>query len=104
MKSWDYRYPRVVCADGFSMSVQAHDGAYCTPRENNAKIYQEVEVGFPSAEEALLMDYCEDKKDPTGTVYGYVPTQVVTTVIAKHGGMVEGETPPGVAPLRASYR
>lgn len=104
MKSWDYRYPRVICADGFSMSVQAHDGAYCSPRSNNASKYSEVEVGFPSAEEALLMEYCEDRKDPTGTVYAYVPAQTVTNVIAKHGGMVEGEVPPGVAPLRASSR
>ena len=104
MNSWDYRYPRVVCADGFSMSVQAHDGAYCSPRSNNANKYSEVEVGFPSAEDSLLMDYCEDRKDPTGTVYAYVPAQTVTNVIAKHGGMVEGEVPPGVAHLRASNR
>ena len=102
-KSWDYRYPRVVCADGFSMSVQAHDGAYCSPRSNNAKKYKEVEVGFPSAEEPLLMEYC-DGQEPTDSVYGYVPVQVVTNVIAKHGGIVEGEAPPGVVPLIASRR
>ncbi len=104
MKSWDYRYPRVVCASGFSMSVQAHDGAYCSPRANNAPQYNEVEVGFPSAEEPLLMEWCDDPNDPTGTVYGYVPAQVVTNVIAKHGGIVEGEAPPGVVPLIASRR
>lgn len=103
-KSWNHRYPRVVCADGFSMSVQAHDGAYCSPRTNNAPTYKEVEVGFPSAEEPLLMEYCEDCKDPTGTVYAYVPARIVTNVIAKHGGMVEGEAPPGIAPLIASRR
>ena len=26
------RNEAVVCADGFRMSVQAHDGAYCEPR------------------------------------------------------------------------
>ena len=103
-KSWDYRYPRVICASGFSMSVQAHDGAYCSPRANNAPRYMKVEVGFPSAEEPLLMDYCEDKSEPTHTVYAYVPVQVVTNVIAKHGGIVEGEAPPGVVPLIASRR
>ncbi|MED5369001.1 MAG: hypothetical protein VX978_05860 [Pseudomonadota bacterium] len=50
------------------------------------------------------MDWCEDKEDPTGTVYGYVPTQVVVNVIAKHGGVVEGEVPAGVPMLRASSR
>ncbi|MED5369002.1 MAG: hypothetical protein VX978_05865 [Pseudomonadota bacterium] len=41
---------QVVCADGFSMSVQAHNGAYCSPRIDNAESYDEVEVGFPSSE------------------------------------------------------
>ena len=104
MNSWDYRYPRVVCASGFSMSVQAHDGAYCSPRANNAPRYDQVEVGFPSDTEPLLMEYCEDKRDPTNTVYAYVPVQVVTNVIAKHGGIVEGSAPPGIAQLKASRR
>jgi hypothetical protein len=30
--------------------------------------------------------------------------QVVTNVIARHGGMVEGDVPPGVIPLRSSAR
>ena len=98
------RYQKVVCADGFSMSVQAHNGAYCTPRENGAHVYTEVEVGFPNREESMLMDYAEEKGNPTGTVYAYVPVQVVTNVIAKHGGTIEGEVPPGVALLRASTR
>ena len=51
--------------------------------------------------EPLLELWCEDPERPTDTVYGYVPSHVVTTVIAKHGGMVEGEVPPGVAPLKA---
>ena len=94
----------IVCADGFSMSVQAHNGAYCSPRINNAERYEEVEIGFPSSTEPLLMEWCEDKQDPTGTVYGYVPAQVVVNVIAKHGGMVEGEIPAGIPVLRASSR
>ncbi len=95
---------QVVCADGFMMSVQAHDGAYCSPRIDNAPSYDEVEVGFPSSAEPLLMQWCEDKNEPTCTVYGYVPAQVVINVIAKHGGMVEGELPAGIPALRASSR
>ena len=90
----------VKCADGFSMSVQAHDGAYCSPRVDDAMRYESVEVGYPSHVEPLLMPYCEDEDEPTATVYGYVPSHVVTTVIAKHGGMVEGEVPAGVAELK----
>ena len=92
----------VKCADGFTMSVQANQGGYCSPRIDNAERYESVEVGYPSDIEPLLMPYCEDEEDPTGTVYGYVPSHVVTTVIAKHGGMVEGEVPAGVAPLAAN--
>ena len=92
-------YKRVLCKSGFSMSVQAHFGAYCSPRTDNAESYNEVEVGFPSSVEPLLMEWCDNKEDPTGSVYGYVPVQVVTNVIAKHGGMVDGAAPPGVIQL-----
>jgi hypothetical protein len=55
----------------------------------------------------LLDDYVEESDSPKGhkdQVFPYVPVSVVTNVIAKHGGMVEGEVPPGVASLRASDR
>lgn len=98
------RYASCVCADGFTMSVQASEFNYCTPRVDGAKRYEEVEVGFPTAVEPLLLDYAEDPSCPTNTIYSYVPVGIVTTVIAKHGGIVEGEVPPGVAPLKASAR
>ena len=94
----------VVCADGFSMSVQAHQTAYCSPRRDYADPYTSVEVGFPSEKEELLMEWCEDPDDPTGTVYGWVPTQIVTNVIAKHGGIVSGTVPRGVIPLMAASK
>lgn len=95
------RNKMVVCADGFSMSVQAHDGAYCEPRKDAQRKYTLVEIGFPSVEEALIMPWAEDERKPTDTVYPYVPVDVVTNVIVKHGGMVEGEVPPGVIPTKA---
>jgi hypothetical protein len=82
-------FPRMRCADGFSMSVQGHYGAYSRPRSDFADKYTHVEIGFPSEPEDLLIPYCEDISNPTGTVYGYVPIEVVLQVIAKHGGMVE---------------
>ena len=90
------RNKQVVCADGFNMSVQAHDGAYCEPRLDAQRKYTLVEIGFPSAEEPLIMPWCENDHQPTNTVYGYVPVDIVTNVIVKHGGMVEGQVPPGV--------
>ena len=103
----DNRNQLVVCADGFKMSVQANQHAYCSPRSDNADRYVEVEVGFPSDYEELFDDYVEMKdstKSHQEQVFPYVPVQIVTNVIAKHGGMVEGEVPNGVAPLKASNR
>ena len=97
------RNKRVICADGFSMSVQAHNGAYCSPRTDNAEKYTSVEIGFPSEREPMLMQFAEEVNDPTGTVYGYVPVQIVTNVLAKHGGIVEGNVPRGVAPIPAKF-
>ena len=86
----------VFCKDGFSMSVQANGYAYCRPRVDNAPIYKEVEIGYPSHREPLIMKYAEDQSKPTSTVYGYVPVHLVTLVITKHGGMLSGEVPDGV--------
>ena len=92
---------KVVCKDGFTMSVQAGETQYCYPRETGAIRYTEVEIGFPNQEEDLLIKFAEDSAQPTETVYPYVPGSIVSLVIAKHGGMVEGEVPPGVPILEA---
>jgi len=91
----------ILCADGFSMSVQARAGAYCTPRVDGAERYTEVEVGYPNRREPLLMEWAEDPSGPTETVYAWVPAERITLVVAKHGGIIEGELPPGIAYLPA---
>ena len=81
--------PRIYCKDGFSISVQGGtEFHYCSPRRH-CNQYIEVELGFPSAVDPLLEDYAEDPSDPTGTVYGYVPIEVVESLVEKHGGMIE---------------
>ena len=90
------RYEKIVCNDGFTMSVQAHSTAYCTPRQDGDCTYTEVEVGYPSQREELLMQYAEAPSRPTDTVYGYVPSNTVYLVIVKHKGMASGELPKGV--------
>lgn len=81
--------PVVTCADGFTMSVQASYTHYCSPRDYIATgNYNTWEVGFPSEKEDLLMDWIEEPDNPTDTVYGYVPTEVINEVIEKHGGIV----------------
>lgn len=78
-------FPRIECADGFNMSVQARAFCYCEPG-NNEGPWSAVEVGFPSEREELLMEFAESPSDPTGTVYGWVPVEVISEVIAKRGG------------------
>ena len=80
------RTPPVICEDGFKMSVQASETHYCEPK-GFADEYTEVEIGFPNRNEELLMDYCEDFENLCGTVYGYVPVELVDRVIEKHGGI-----------------
>lgn len=78
--------PRLHCADGFSVSVQANRFRYCIPRVDNASYYESVELGYPSMVDELIVDYAEDS-DYTNTVYGYVPVHIVDKLIKKHGGI-----------------
>ena len=72
------------CADGFSMSVQASNSHYCSPRDDFGP-YVSVEVGYPNRPEPLL----EPHSDVVGgDVFGWVPVEVIAQIIAKHGGLV----------------
>lgn len=83
----DWLTKRLICKDGFDMSVQASNVHYCSPRVDNADYYSEVEVGYPTVSEEELLDYAEDRLRPTKTVYGYVPVESVDKIILKHGGI-----------------
>ena len=86
--------PRVVCADGFSVSVQASRYHYCSPRKNpdEVRFYTEVELGFPSERVEEWLPYCEDDTDPLDTVYARVPLNLVMMVLNDfHGGVVGTE-------------
>jgi hypothetical protein len=91
----------IVCSDGFEMSVQASEFTYCTPRVDGAEKYTAVEIGFPNMREELIIAWAENPNKPTDTVYGYVPSERISLVCAKHGGIVSGELPPGIHFLRA---
>ena len=75
--------PRLYCYDGYSISVQASEYHYCSPRLNGLQDYQSVELGFPSKEDELINEYAEDNPGCLNTVYGYVPIKIVE----KHGGI-----------------
>ena len=76
--------PRVDCADGWSVSIQASQYHYCEPR-TNAGPWVEFELGYPSELDPELEPFAEEP-DTTRTVFAYVPASVVLALIAKHGG------------------
>ena len=76
------QHKRVHCKDGFSVSIQAGRGNYCCPRSDQAP-WIEVELGYPSRPDWLIMQYAEDKDEPTATVYGYVPVDTVYLLLTK---------------------
>jgi len=82
--------PRLVCKDGFSISVQGNKHAYCTPKLDDVT-YTHVECGFPSSTPITkeLIDYAEDPEDLCETVYGFVPVDVVIAELVAHGGVVK---------------
>ena len=90
------RLPHIVCADGFTMSVQVGYSLYSKPKKV-AKRYSEVEIGYPSENEPLLKEYVDSPYkdgfvDYTDSIYPYVPVKVVDKILKKHGGIDITET------------
>lgn len=81
------RTPRLLCSDGFHVSVQVGDGNYCEPR-NSEGPHTKAELGFPTEPMPSLYGYCEDLSCPTDTVYGYVPLEAICDVLNDHGGLI----------------
>lgn len=67
---------------------QASEFHYSTPRDNSGQ-YSEVELGFPTMEpNEEIAKFAEDANDLTGTVYSYVPIELVEALLESHGGLV----------------
>lgn len=83
---------RLLMSDGTSMSIQASSSHYCSPREtlDSYGLYHTFEVGFPSKRIPAFMEYIDgpDDCDPTNTVYGGVPKQIIEDAINKCGGVI----------------
>jgi len=82
-------FPEIVCKDGFRLSVLASDRHACCPKTIDffkLSCYSEVEVGFPSTYEELLVPFANNPHSLAKTVYSYVPLEVVREIIRKHGG------------------
>ena len=84
-------YPKIECADGTTLSVQASETHYCTPRDNFGP-YTHVEVGFPSVPPPnSWMQYFDGEADddPCGSVYGNITVELVREFVELHGGEIE---------------
>jgi hypothetical protein len=98
------RYPgrtvnlRVVCADGFSVSVQASNMNYAEDSHPSGKAaywrgldaepvypFTSFEVGYPSADPEPVDVWAEYDN---GGVWAWVPRQVVADLLDLHGGAV----------------
>ena len=98
--------PRVRCADGFKLSIQASSLHYSIPRADNADGYSAVEIGFPSAGFLRLLGHYDcwgfkhikymsfweniaqtDKFLFGNQVYAEVPVDKLERVLKWHGGI-----------------
>lgn len=94
--------PRIICADGTSLSVQASGFHYCKPRvDDPVDGFTHKEVGFPRDKDgnsltekmpARWEEYAEkfDENDYSG-VFAYVPVELIEDFIKAHGGERKGE-------------
>lgn len=97
--------PAIQCVDGYTVSVQCSEGAYCTPRVSLLDVseYEEFELGYPSSHDDLIEQYAENQDDQTDTVFPYVPREIVLQLIQKHGGIKEPEEDEALKMLFAAF-
>ena len=101
---WSIIRPRIVCKDGFSISVQGSKNHYCQPREYLIdKDYESVELGFPSVADDLIEEFAENPECPCNTVYGWVPIDIVEKLVEKHGG-IKGPDEKGLMQMEVHCR
>lgn len=97
MTIWDYfkfcrehgadsYVPLVICQDGYSVSIQASEFNYCSPRKNGFWQYGSFELGYPNEEDILIKKYAEYPSCLTDTVYAHVDVEIVDQLINKHRG------------------
>ncbi len=84
--------PKIVCTDGFKMSVQGNEMTYSIPRKVTTE-FKAMEIGFPSVKEDLIIEFIDNSEhDPTQSVYGHIPIDLIETIVEKHGGIDDSAT------------
>lgn len=87
----DYEFkhvlPNLQCADGSTLSVQASENHYCSPRTNTGP-YRSVEVYLVRITSGEIPDAwyeCRDTDDHDP--FAYIPINLVVELIDAHGGI-----------------
>lgn len=90
----------IVCADGYSVSIQACHMCYCRPKKSidDISAYEAFELGYPTKRDECLAPYGHVEDGERG-IFGYVPRSVVEELIAIHGGIVSQIELPDEMPL-----
>lgn len=81
--------PRIICVDGFNVSLQVNNGNYCESENGYRQFGKEfvsAEFGFTSIHEPMFSKYSENEEDTTGSV-GCVPVDLVDVCLTSHGGI-----------------
>lgn len=81
--------PRIICSDGFSVSIQASTSHYCIPR-NNVGPYTHFEIGYPSEIIDSWIPFCEghpESEDPREMVYPRVPIHLIINELNLRGNV-----------------
>ena len=86
--------PRIVCKDGFSISIQVHNGAYCESENGYREFgyeWKKVEWGFPSQDIDAMKYNAENRynSNPEGTTetVGSCEIALIDKLIEEHGGI-----------------
>lgn len=82
-----YIFPKIICNDGFGMSVQGHFGAYSFPRDDFADFYTNVEILIEGNGDTILNEFGRVEVYDTYTLYPYIPISYVIRCIESHGGI-----------------
>lgn len=88
---------RVVCADGFSVSIQASERHYAIDSAGKNPYFEGEPITYPYV--SFEIGYPSEPIDPIGPwerdagpgVWGYVPRRAVEELLVRHGGAVGWE-------------
>jgi hypothetical protein len=90
---------RAICADGFSLEIQAGYGFDSIPGHQHSK-YMRVQVNNPSEVDKELLPFMNKEldinflpieQDPTKSKFSFVPVALLDKILAIHGGIVSAK-------------